>query len=97
MDGVHDALHEVLEREVRLELVRELEDPLEHLGAALEPLVHGLHLSPQVAVLEREREVVRETTDSSWSVWGVTSEASSDSATRTPAMRAGVWSGRNTW
>ena len=60
MDGVDDALDEVLERQVRLELVRELEDPLEHLGAALEPLVHGLHLAPQVPVLKRKREVVRE-------------------------------------
>ena len=58
MDGLHDALHEVLEGQMRLELVGDLEDALQHLGASLQPLVHGLHLPPEVAVLERQRHVV---------------------------------------
>ena len=59
MDGLHDALHEVLEGQVRLQLVGDFEDALEHLGAPLETLVHGLHLPPQVAVLKGEGHVVR--------------------------------------
>ena len=58
--GRHDPLGDAGEREVGLQLVRELENPLERLGAALEPLVDDLHLPPEVPVLEREGDVVGE-------------------------------------
>ena len=58
MDGLHDALHEVLEGQVRLQLVGDLENALQHLGAPLQPLVHSLHLASEVAVLKGQGHVV---------------------------------------
>ncbi len=58
MDGLHDALDEELEGQVRLQLVGDLENALQHLGASLQPLVHGLHLPSEVAVLKGQRHVV---------------------------------------
>ena len=96
MDGLNDALHEVLEGQMRLQLVGDLENRAQHLARAfLKPLVHGLHLPSEVAVLKGQRHVVghdgellqRLRRDEGRVV---------GSAMRMPAMSAGVWSGRNT-